>query len=59
MDISEDKLCRCCGTKKPAGQCIINGVRRNLPDTCRYCFTRHPDEKEVSKRSQVHYSNKE
>jgi hypothetical protein len=55
-DILEDtigviKMCKCCGRKKPQGKCIINGIRRNLTDTCRYCFIRNPENSDPKGKS--------
>ena len=49
--MEEVKICKCCGRKKVAGNCIVNGIRRNLRDTCRYCFMRNPEDRELGKRN--------
>jgi hypothetical protein len=53
MNILESKLCQCCGKRKVQGTCIINGVRRNLPNTCRYCFLHNPEDVEIGKRNRA------
>lgn len=36
--------CECCGKRRVAGKCIINGIRRFLSRTCRYCYMRNPED---------------
>lgn len=53
MLIPKPKQCQCCGKRKVQGKCIINGVRRNLPHTCRYCFLQNPEDVEIGKRNRA------
>lgn len=49
MEILTPKMCHCCRKRKVKGKCIINGIRQNLPNTCRYCFLRNPEDKESTR----------
>ena len=49
-----NNMCQCCGIRKAQGRCRINGVIRNLPHICRYCFIRNPEDRELGKRNKSH-----
>jgi hypothetical protein len=51
------KICCCCGKRKVAGTCIINGTRRNLQLVCKQCFMRNPDDMFSTKRNKGNTQN--
>jgi len=49
--MEEKEICTCCKIRKVQGYCIINGVKHNLSHTCRYCFMRNPEDRQLGKRN--------